>query len=122
MSTTETTMSVPLTKSEFGTIRVGRSRVSLDSVIHLYRQGGSAERIAECFPSLNLADIYAVIAYYLANRESVEEYLRQQEAEADTCQQQIESDPKQQEATHQLRERIRARWEARQSTIDSDTD
>lgn len=115
-------MPVPLTTTEFGTIRVGHSRVSLDSVVHHYKLGASAEQIAESFPSLNLANIYAVIAYYLANRESVEEYLKQQETEADALQQQVESDPTQQKATNQLRERIRARWAARQSTTDSDTD
>jgi uncharacterized protein (DUF433 family) len=101
---------------------VGRSRVSLDSVVHHYKQGATAERIAESFPSLNLADIYAVIACYLANREVVEEYLQRQEAEADDLQRQIESDPMQQQATNQPRERIRARWAARQSTTDPDTD
>ena len=115
-------MTVPLTTTEFGTIRVGRSRVSLDSVVHHYEQGASAERIAESFPSLDLADIYAVIAYYLANRESVEEYMRRQEVEADELQQRIESDPTQKKATNQLRERIRARWAARQSGTDSETD
>ena len=60
-----------------------------------------------------------MIAYYLANRESVEEYLRRQEAEADALQKQIESDPKQQSATKQIRERIRARWAERQATADS---
>jgi uncharacterized protein (DUF433 family) len=122
MSKVETTMTVPLTTTEFGTIRVGNSRVSLDSVVYHYEQGATAERIAESFPSLDLAEIYAVIAYYLANRESVQEYLRRQEAEADVLQQQIESDPKQQKATNQLRERIRARQVARQSTNDSHTD
>lgn len=122
MSNVETTMTVPLTTTEFGTIRVGSSRVSLDSVVYHYEQGATAERIAESFPSLNLADIYAVIAYYLANRESVEEYLRRQAAEADALQQQIESDPKQQKATNQLRQRIRARWAARQSAADSDAE
>jgi uncharacterized protein (DUF433 family) len=122
MSKTETTMTVPLTTTEFGAIRVGRSRVSLDTVVHHYKQGATAECIAESFPSLDLADIYVVIAYYLANRESVEEYLRQQEAEADALQQQIESDPKQQKATNQLGEHIQARWAARQSTTDPDTD
>lgn len=122
MSKFETTMTVPLTTTEFGTIRVGRSRVSLDSVVYHYERGATAERIAESFPSLDLAEIYAVIAYYLANRESVEEYLRRQEAEADALQQEIESDPKQQKATNQLRERIRARWAARQSSADFDID
>ena len=122
MSKVETTMTVPLTTTEFGTIRVGNSRVSLDSVVYHYEQGATAERIAESFPSLDLAEIYAVIAYYLAKRESVQEYLRRQEAEADALQQQIESDPRQQKATNQLRERIRARRIARQSTNDSHTD
>ena len=122
MSKVETTMTVPLTTTEFGTIRIGHSRVSLDSVVYHYEQGATAERIAESFPSLDLAEIYAVIAYYLANRESVQEYLRGQEAEADALQQQIESDPRQQKATNQLRERIRARRVARQSTNDSHTD
>ena len=122
MSKVETTMTVPLTTTEFGTIRVGHSRVSLDSVVYHFTQGATAERIAESFPSLDLAEIYAVIAYYLANRESVEEYLRRQEAEADALQQQIESDPKQQKATIQLRERIRARRAAQQPTTDSDID
>lgn len=115
-------MTVPLTTTEFGTIRVGRSRVSLDSVVHHYKQGASAESIAESFPSLDLADIYAVIAYYLANRDAVEAYLQTQEAEADALQHEIESDPKHQEATKQLRERILARWAARQSSTDSSTD
>jgi uncharacterized protein (DUF433 family) len=122
MSNVETTVTVPLTTTEFGTIRVGLSRVSLDSVVQHYKQGATAERIAESFPSLDLANIYAVIAYYLANRESVEEYLQRQEAEADAMQQQIESDPKQQKATNQLREHIRARWAARPSTTDSEID
>jgi uncharacterized protein (DUF433 family) len=122
MSKVETTMTVPLTTTEFGTIRVGLSRVSLDSIVYHFKQGATAERIAESFPSLDLADIYAVIAYYLANRESVEEYLRGQEAEADALQQQIESDPKQLKATNQLRERIRARQAAQQPTTDADID
>jgi uncharacterized protein (DUF433 family) len=121
MSKVETTMSVPLTTTEFGTIRIGQSRVSLDSVVYHYKQGATAESIAESFPSLNLPDIYAAIAYYLANRESVEEYLQTQEAEAKALQQQIESDPKYREATKQLRERILARWTARQSSADSST-
>lgn len=113
-------MTVPLTTTEFGTLRVGKWRVSLDSVVYHFKQGATAERIAESFPSLDLADIYAVIAYYLANGASVEEYLRRQEAEADALQLQIESDPKQQKAANQLRERISARYAARQKKADSD--
>lgn len=115
MSNVETTMTVPLTTTEFGTIRVGSSRVSLDSVIHHFKLGATAEQIAHSFPSLELGDVYAVIAYYLANGAWVEQYLERQEAEGDNLQQQIESSPAQQKATSDLRERIRARWAARHS-------
>jgi hypothetical protein len=71
---------------------------------------------------LERADIYAVIAYYLANRESVEAYLQTQEAEADDLQRQIESDPTQQKATRQLREQFHARWAARHSSDVSSRD
>ena len=79
----ETTLSVPLEVTEFGTLRITSSRVSLDSVVHHFKLGATAEQIAQCFPSLNLADIYAAIFYYLTHREAIEEYVRQQEAEAD---------------------------------------
>lgn len=74
---------MPLTTTEFGTIRIGHSRATLDSVVHHYMLGASADQIVESFPSLKLGDICTVIPYYLANRESVEEYLNRQEAEAD---------------------------------------
>ena len=111
----EETLSVPLTVTEHGTIRVKGSRVSLDSIVHHFKLGATAEQIAQSFPSLNLGDIYAAIAYYLAHREAVEEYLEQQEAEADALQEQIESDPKYQSSIRELRTRILSRWSERQS-------
>lgn len=112
----ETTLSVPLEATEFGTLRIKGSRVSLDSVVSNFKLGATAEQIAQNFPSLNLADIYAAIAYYLANQETVEQYLRQQEAEADALQQRIESDPAYQARMAELRERILARWSERQNS------
>ena len=113
----EETLSVPLTVTEHGTIRVKDSRVSLDSIVHHFKLGATAEQIAQSFPSLNLGDIYAAIAYYLAHREAVEEYLEQQEAEADALQEQIESDPKYQSSIRELRTRILSRWSERQSHV-----
>jgi uncharacterized protein (DUF433 family) len=109
----EETLSVPLTVTEHGTIRVKGSRVSLDSIVHHFKLGATAEQIAQSFPSLNLGDIYAAIAYYLAHREAVEEYLEQQEAEADALQEQMESDPKYQSSIRELRSRILSRWSER---------
>jgi uncharacterized protein (DUF433 family) len=68
---------VPL-RIEDGTIRVADTRVTLESVIETYLGGDSAEDIVEAFPSLNLADVHSVIAYYLKHREEVDAYLDQQ--------------------------------------------
>lgn len=109
----ETMIPVPLVVTEHGTIRIGRSRVSLDSVVHHCKLGATAEQIAYTFPSLSLADIHVAIAYYLTHREEIEEYLQRQEAEADEIQRRIESDPEHQKRMTELRERILARWDAR---------
>lgn len=64
---------------ERGVKRVGRTRVMLDSVVAAFHQGHSAETIAQQYPSLSLEEIYGAIAYYLANREAVDQYLRTQD-------------------------------------------
>lgn len=114
MTTLETTQTVPLTLTDDGAIRITGSRVSLDSIAYHFKLGATAEQIAHKFPSLQLADIYAAITYYLTHREEVEEYLRQQETEGDGVQQRIEADPQYQAAMAELRERLLARRSAQQ--------
>ncbi|MBC7931199.1 MAG: DUF433 domain-containing protein [Rubrivivax sp.] len=109
MTTLEETQTSPLRLTDDGTIRVANSRVSLDSVVHHYKLGASAEQIAQKFPALDLADVYAAITYYLKHEEAIEEYLRQQEAEGDEVQEKIESDPQYQKAFAELRARLVAR-------------
>ena len=111
----DTLQTVPLTLTQDGTIRVSGSRVSLDSIIYQYLQGGSAEQIHESFPSLKLADIYGVISYYLNHRDTIDAYLRQQEVKAEALRRRIESDPSYQAKTSEIRERIQQRRQARQS-------
>ena len=118
MQVVESTIDVPFVVTEYGTIRIAGSRVSLDSIIHRYKLGATAEEIACRFPSVSLVDIHLTIAYYLSHREAVEEYLQQQESEADLLQQQIESDPGHQKTMAELRERILARWNAQHKKAD----
>jgi uncharacterized protein (DUF433 family) len=63
---------------------VARSRVSLDSVVHAFLSGESAESIAQAFPLLSLEQVYGAITYYLAHRDDVDRYLaaRQHDFEA----------------------------------------
>ncbi len=56
-------------------IRVGGTRVSLESVVIAFDRGASAEEIVESFPSLDLAAVYATLAYVLQERPRVDEYL-----------------------------------------------
>ena len=75
---------VPLVTDQGGVVRVGNSRVSLDTLLAIYEQGASAEEILLRLPTLQLSDIHAVLAYYLNHQAEVHAYLRlrQQEEEA----------------------------------------
>ena len=108
----ETTQNVPLTLTEDGTIRITGSRVSLESIVLQYEQGAGPEQIYEGFPSLKLADIYAVISYYLNHHEQVNEYLLGQETKAQALRENIESDPVYKSKPTELRERIKSRYDS----------
>jgi uncharacterized protein (DUF433 family) len=62
-----------------GALRVGETGVTLETVLWAFQQGATPDDIQRQFPSLDLADIYDVIAHYLRHREAVEEYLRERE-------------------------------------------
>ena len=79
MSLTIGTEPIPLTKDDQGVIRVGSTRVTLDTVALAFGEGMTAEGIVEQYPSLRLADVYAVIAYILNHRADVDAYLREQD-------------------------------------------
>ena len=91
-----------MTVTANGTIRVGDSQVSLESVLYHFKMGAVPEEIIQMFPSVQLADVYAVIAYYLSHRDVVEGYLRQQEADGDEVQAEIESQPGYQTAMREM--------------------
>ncbi len=109
MITLEQVQASPLKLADDGTIRIAESRVRLESVIHHYKLGASAEQIVQKFPVLDLADVYAAISYYLNNEESVEEYVRAQETKGDSLQVELESDPQYQKNSAELRARIVSR-------------
>lgn len=57
------------------TIYVGRTRVPLTTVVESFLEGATAEEIVAHYPSLDLGEVYAVIAYYLRHRQEVDDYL-----------------------------------------------
>ena len=77
-------MSTEYVEQRDGVYMVAGSRVSLDSIVHAFVSGQSAEAIAQSFPVLRLEQTYGAIAYYLAHRDELDRYLeaRQQDFEA----------------------------------------
>jgi len=88
-------MILPIKADDAGTIRVSGTRVTLHSLLTLYKLGETPDAIHEAFPSVPLADIYAVIAYYLANRPALDAYLV---------------------AEDEASEAVKANWEANRTT------
>ena len=66
--------------------RVAGTRVSLDSIVYEFRRGASAESIQRKFPAVSLEEVYGAIAFYLANRKEIEEYLAEGEKEFENLQ------------------------------------
>jgi uncharacterized protein (DUF433 family) len=82
----------PLRVDEGGAVRVGKSRVSLDLVVEQYENGMAPDDLVRAYDTLDLADVHAVIAYYLRHREEVESYLKQRKEEADALRGKIEAE------------------------------
>lgn len=91
MSLTLQTKPVPLTTNEHGVMRVGDTRVPLDTVIFAFNQGSTPEEIVADYSTLDLSDVYAVIAYYLQNRTEVEDYLQRRQVERDEMRREVET-------------------------------
>jgi uncharacterized protein (DUF433 family) len=84
-------LSIPLHTDENGIIRVGDTRVTLDTILARHQQKETPEAIHAGFPTVSLSDIYAVIAYYLANQDDVDAYLQRRRAEGERIRQDVEA-------------------------------
>lgn len=82
----------PLRVDEGDVVRVGKSRVSLDVVVEQYENGMTPEALVRAYDTLELADVHAVIAYYLRHLDEVRAYLKQREQEAEALRAKIEAE------------------------------
>lgn len=81
----------PLREDKTGAIRVGKSRVLFEMVIHAFQDGSSPETIVDDYSTLALSDVYGAIAFYLKNKDAVEAYLNQREELAESVKQRLQS-------------------------------
>ena len=79
----------PLREDRTGAIRVGNSRVLLETVIRAFQDGASPESIVHRYSTLSLSDVYSTIGYYLRHQNAVEAYLSQREQMAESVRQRL---------------------------------
>jgi hypothetical protein len=65
----------------------------LDLVVHAFNEGATPETIVQSYSTLHLADVYAVIAYYLRYQAEVDEYLRDRQRQGEEVRRKIEARP-----------------------------
>lgn len=96
---------IPLRVDTDGVVRVGNTRVTLDTIVLAFQEGLSAEEIVQQYPTLDLGDVYAVISYYLKRRSEVDSYLAERQSEAEEIRRQNEA----RSGTLEIRKRLLAR-------------
>lgn len=85
------TIAVPIWEDPPGVFRVGDSRVLLELVLAAFKRGESPEAIVRSYRTLRPADVYAIIARYLANPTPFDEYLRRCDEEAEAMRRKLEA-------------------------------
>ena len=107
--------SPPFRWDEAGGIRIGSSRVTLDSILASYHNGSTPEEIAIQYSVVRLEDIYSTIAYYLNHRQEIESYLEQRSQQSQQLRQQLS----QKHNLVDLRQRLLARYQSKGESIPS---
>lgn len=85
------TLAIPLYEDPPGALRVGKSRVLLELVIRAFQRGQTPESIVQSYDTLSLADVYAVVSYYLANPAPFDVYLGSRDQENDAVRRKLEA-------------------------------
>lgn len=75
MSTALATELIPLSTDQDGVLRIGGTRVTLETFVAAFESGATPEEIVRDYPVLRLDDIYAVSTYFLRHRDEVLGYV-----------------------------------------------
>ena len=70
-----------------GTPHIAGTGVTVRTIVRWYKLGMSPEEIAAEYSHLELAQVYAALAYYHANREEMEAQLAAEEVESERLEQ-----------------------------------
>lgn len=81
----------PIRQDESGTLRYGKTRLMIDLVVEAYKRGETPEDIVDSYDTLQLADAYTIIGFYLRHRDRMEQYLDEREVQAAETRKKIEA-------------------------------
>jgi uncharacterized protein (DUF433 family) len=107
-ATLETTDTIPLKMHENGVIRVGNSRVTLDTLASAFEEGATPEEICQQYPTLQLGEVYAVIGHLLRHPKMIAAYLQKSKK----MREQVKRENKARFPSRDLRARLLARRQA----------
>ena len=102
----------PLSIDADQVIRVGRTRVTLDTVISAFLEGATPEEIAEDYSSLNLADVYVVLGFYLGHKAVVDQYLAERHQLGEAIEKEIRGQQKNGSLREKLMDRVATKTRA----------
>ncbi len=103
-------MNVPdfITQDADGHVRLTGHRIGIHDVVYFYHEGYSPEMLLAEFPTLSLALIHNVLAFYWENQAEIDAYLAQCETEIERQRATARSGP----SLVQLRRGLRSLQEA----------
>ncbi len=105
MQLATTTMPRPLREDADGVLRIGSTRVTLQTLVAAFRQGSTAEEIALRYPVLSLEQVYSTIGFYLHHEAELRAYLADERAASERERTEAERRPE----VARVRDRIRER-------------
>jgi uncharacterized protein (DUF433 family) len=76
-----------------GRLRIDGTRMTVNQIITLHKQGLSAEEIVTQYPRRSLREIYAVFAWYHDNKEEFDKQLAAETVEEETARRQLADAP-----------------------------
>jgi uncharacterized protein (DUF433 family) len=101
------TNAAPLRIDQRGDIFVGESGVLLDTIVEELEAGTPPEEIVRGYDTVQPADVYGAIAYYLRHKQVVEAYIQRRNREAEQLWRHIEAA---QPSKADLKARIKEQW------------
>src|SRR5262245_35758883 len=90
MSTTLDAMLVKTPGVCGGRLRIDGTRITVNQIAVMYKQGYSAEDIVAAYRHLSLSHVYAALAFYLGNRNEIDAELAEEDRLYDVLKKQEE--------------------------------